>query len=54
MFKKIKKINGGEMSFGMEILIFLVVLFVIWMFMGGAKNNDDANHPFIKQQNPIN
>ncbi len=54
MFKKLKNFNGGEMSFGMELLLFIVALFVIWMFMGGAKNDDSANHPFIKQQLPIN
>ena len=35
--KKFKNYNGGEMSFGIEILLFLVVIFVIWILVGGAK-----------------
>lgn len=42
------KTNSGEMEFGMMVVIFLVALFAIWVLMGGPKNNDSAEKPFIK------
>jgi hypothetical protein len=42
--------NKGEMSFGLEILLFIVGIFIIWVLMGGAKNNS-AKKPFIKPLN---
>jgi len=48
---KIKKdnisFNKGEISFGMEILLVLLGIFIIWVLMGGAKNQS-ANKPYIK------
>ena len=47
---KTKKVNyqGG---FGMELLMVLVALFIIWVLMGGSKYSDQANKPYI---NPYN
>jgi hypothetical protein len=42
---KEEKHSGSEMSFGFEILLFLVVIFIIWILMGGAKKE--------KQQSPF-
>ena len=41
------KYNGGEISFGMEILLFLLVLFILWVLTGGQKH-EDAKKPFVK------
>jgi len=41
--------TGGEMNFGIEILIFLVILFIIWALMG--KTSENADKPFIKTSN---
>lgn len=38
------------MHFGLEVLLFLLAIFIIWVFMGGAKN-DSAKKPFIKSLN---
>ena len=43
---KTKKHNGGEISFGLEVLLFVVVIFIIWIFMGGAKKKVEEK-PFI-------
>lgn len=39
--KKIKT-NGGEMSFGVEILIFIVIIFVLWVLSGGAEKKQEG------------
>lgn len=44
--KKKLQYNRGEMSFGMEILLFLLVLFVIWVLTGGQKH-EDVKKPFV-------
>jgi len=41
--KKLKK-NGGEMNFGVEVLIFIVIIFVLWVLSGGSEK---------EQQGPI-
>jgi hypothetical protein len=50
-----KNTQSGEMSFGMEILLFLLAIFIIWVLAGGSKNKE-AQKPFIKsgidQDNP--
>lgn len=50
--KKNKRHNysGGEMSFGLEVLLFVVVIFIIWIFMGGAKKTVEEK-PFITPLN---
>ncbi len=39
--KKIKKDepkkHGGEMNFGVEVLLFVVAVFILWVLAGGAK-----------------
>ena len=36
--KKIEhKHTGGEMSFGMEVLLFIVGIFILWVLTGGTK-----------------
>lgn len=49
-FKKTKGDQRGEMSFGTQILIFLVALFAIWVLLEGDKKNIDDTRIFI----PIN
>lgn len=49
-FKKIEEDQRGEMSFGTQILIFLVILFAIWVLLGGDKKDIDDTRIFI----PIN
>lgn len=39
MSKKFKNFNGGEMAFGLEVLLFVVAIFIIWVLMGGAKKD---------------
>lgn len=29
--------SGGGMSFGLEVVLFVVVIFIIWLLTGGAK-----------------
>lgn len=41
--------NKGEMSFGMEILLFILAIFVIWV-LSGKPETENADKPFIKQQ----
>lgn len=48
MFKNLKNFNRGEISFGAEILLFILVLFVIWILFG--QRTPDADKPFIKSQ----
>lgn len=46
--KEIKKSHHskGEMSFGLEIFLFIVVIFIIWVLVGGAKKPTEEK-PFI-------
>jgi len=47
--------SGGEMHFGLEVLIFVVIIFVIWVFTGGAKKPVEQQKPFITPlTDPIN
>ena len=40
--------NRGEIGFGTEILIFVVIIFVIWILAGGAKKSTTVEQkPFI-------
>lgn len=39
--------NRGALSFEMEILIFLVIIFIIWVLTGGSQHQE-AQKPFIK------
>lgn len=41
------KYNGGEMHFGMEVLLFVLVIFIIWVFTGGP-THESAKKPFVK------
>ena len=38
--------SGGEISFGLEVLLFVVAVFIIWILMGGAKKQVEEK-PFI-------
>lgn len=40
--------HGGEIPFGLEVVLFVVAIFVIWVLMGGAKKGK-VEEPFIKQ-----
>jgi hypothetical protein len=44
--EKKKKHNGGEMHFGLEVLLFVVAIFILWILMGGAKKKVE-DKPFI-------
>lgn len=46
---KEKKHSGGGMSFGLEILLFIVAIFIIWILMGGAKK-EKQNSMFLLQE----
>lgn len=46
--KPVKKHSGGEMSFGVEIILFLVAIFVIWILVGQPKT-ENADKPFMKE-----
>ncbi|MFA6514757.1 MAG: hypothetical protein WCT42_00630 [Candidatus Paceibacterota bacterium] len=48
--KKKSTHNGGEMHFGLEVLLFIVAIFVIWILMGGAKKPIE-DKPFITPLN---
>ena len=39
--------SSGGMSFGVEIIIFLVILFIVWMMLG--KRTENTDKPFIQQ-----
>lgn len=41
--------NKGEISFGMEILLFLVAFFAIWV-LSGKPSSENVDKPFIKGQ----
>ncbi|HAQ02345.1 hypothetical protein A2467_03250 [Candidatus Nomurabacteria bacterium RIFOXYC2_FULL_36_8] len=41
--------SGGEMSFGMELILFLVAIFVIWILVGKPRS-ENTDKPFIKGQ----
>ncbi len=43
--------NKGDAEFGFMIILFLVILFIVWIYMGGSKESDQAQKPFI---NPYN
>lgn len=44
--------SGGGMSFEVEIIIFLVVLFIAWMMLG--KHTGNTDQPFIQQTGTTN
>lgn len=35
---KIRKNNSGEMSFGTQVILFVLAIFIVWFFF--SKNND--------------
>ena len=51
--KKPKKHHsGGEMSFGMEIILFMIAIFIIWALVGQPKS-ENVDKPFIKGQTTV-
>ncbi|HEY5588641.1 MAG TPA: hypothetical protein VIK86_06770 [Candidatus Paceibacterota bacterium] len=42
------KKHGGEMNFGIEILIFIVIIFILWILAGGPKK-EQPKSPILKQ-----
>jgi hypothetical protein len=40
--------HRGEIPFGLEVVLFVLAIFVIWILMGGAKKGK-VEDPFIKQ-----
>jgi hypothetical protein len=45
--RKLNNKNKGGISFEMEVLIFIVIIFIIWVFTGGSRHQE-AQKPFIK------
>lgn len=39
--------SKGGMSFGMEVLLFILAIFIIWILTGGAKKDIETSGPFI-------
>ena len=51
--KKPTKHASGGIPFGLEILLFILLIFVIWVLTGGAKKDEDK--PFITPlTDPVN
>lgn len=46
MTKKYNNYHGGEMSFGLEVILFVLAIFIIWILAGGAKKPIEQK-PFI-------
>lgn len=46
--KKSHHHSSGGMSFGVEIIIFLIILFVVWALF--SKPSEDVDKPFIKAE----
>jgi len=48
--KEVKKSHhsGGEMNFGVEIVLFLVALFILWAVLSGPSEN--ADKPLLKAE----
>ena len=47
MLNKFKNKNAGEMDFGVQILLFLVLIFIVWVLMGGPSKSRTKDDPFI-------
>jgi hypothetical protein len=47
--KKHSHHSGGEMHFGLEVLLFIVGIFILWILAGGAKKPTDDQKPFMTQ-----
>mgnify|MGYP001163405380 CR=1 FL=1 len=47
LYKKIIKDQRGELSFGAQILIFLVILFAVWILLGGGQEEVIDKRLFI-------
>lgn len=46
---KPKHHSSGEMSFGLQIILFLIALFVLWALF--SKPSENVDKPFIKANN---
>jgi len=46
-----KKHTGGGISFGLEIILFILALFILWVLMG-MPQSENTNKPFIKSYTP--
>jgi len=53
--KKTSSHSSGGLSFGMEVLLFMIAIFVIWILAGGAKQKQTESPllvPNTKQVTP--
>lgn len=41
--KKVRQYNKGEIPFGLEVVLFVLAIFIIWILMGGAKKKTPEN-----------
>lgn len=44
--RKFINVSGGEIPFGLEVLLFVLAIFIIWILAGGAKKQVEEK-PFI-------
>ena len=47
--------SSGGLSFGMEVLLFMIAIFVIWIMAGGAKKEEPSSPllvPNVNEKNP--
>jgi len=54
MNKNYNNFNRGEMSFGLEVLLFVVAIFIIWVLTGGAKKTTEEKPFIIPLNDPVN
>jgi hypothetical protein len=50
--KKPKKHSSGGISFGMEVLLFVLAVFIIWVLVGQPKS-ENVDKPFMQGQPSI-
>ncbi len=41
--------SGSGMHFGVEVILFVVAIFILWVLAGGAKKPTTNEKPFIAQ-----
>lgn len=45
--------SGGEMNFGLEVILFVVVIFIIWLLAGGAKKPQPQSPLLVPDTQPM-
>ena len=52
--KKPEHSSGGVMPFGLEVLLFILAIFVIWVLMGGPKKQEQEKPYIVPLNDPSN